>query len=366
MDGLDKAIQQTLLPKVLGRCLEDWELELTQFGVKSGGLGVKCPSVAAGEAFMTSAEGTVNLVAALRSGTKVDVDAHDELLKKVQQEKRARRVEVENLRAKDIVSGLPKRSRRALERVLKENISGWLTVGSSRHEGFDLSAQQFRDRLNLRYGQQLKGLLLHCDGCGENNSLEHALSCKKGGNVKLGHDQMRDECAQLAQLAYGNVKVEPFLRDSSGKMSSKDLRADFMVYGFWERQRAAFFDNRISDADAPSHFAHNSSYETVMRAAAQEKKRLYKDACEDLAGSFTPLVCTVDGVFHREFIAFQKRVASALASKWSRSYAVVMNWVRVRLQMALIRAVDLRLRGSRKKFHGVGFADGAGLGLVFM
>ena len=32
---------------------------------------------------------------------------------------------------------------------------------------------------------------------------------------------------------------------------------------------------------------------------------------------------------------------------------------------ALIRAVDLILRGSRKRIHGTAFADGAELGIVF-
>ncbi len=103
-----------------------------------------------------------------------------------------------------------------------------------------------------------------------------------------------------------------------------------------------------------------------MRTAVQEKKKKYQERCEDLAGSLKPLVCTVDRVFHREFVAFIKRVAAALAEKWHKPYGVVMCWVRVRLQFApLIRAVDLRLRGSRKAFHGFGMMDGAGMGLVY-
>ena len=60
-----------------------------------------------------------------------------------------------------------------------------------------------------------------------------------------------------------------------------------------------------------------------------------------------------------------KRVAAALAGKWGKSYEEVMCWVRIRLQFALIRAVDLRLRGSRMRFHGAGFSDGAGLCRMF-
>ena len=40
-----------------------------------------------------------------------------------------------------------------------------------------------------------------------------------------------------------------------------------------------------------------------------------------------------------------------------------MGWVRVRVQFALIRAIDLRLRSSRKRIRGLGLEDGAALGL---
>ena len=76
-------------------------------------------------------------------------------------------------------------------------------------------------------------------------------------------------------------------------------------------------------------------------------------------------MCTVDGVFHTEFVAFMKRVAAVLAEKWHKPYEMAMCWVRVQLQFVLIRAVDLRLRGSRKAFHGFGMMDGAGMGLVY-
>ena len=110
-------------------------------------------------------------------------------------------------------------------------LSGWLTVGPSKQYGFDLSREMFRDRLNLRHGQELRGLPSVCDGCGAPFSLEHALNCKKGGNIKLGHDQVRDECIHLCTMAYGaaGVKKEPFLREASGNVRDKDLRADFLA-----------------------------------------------------------------------------------------------------------------------------------------
>ncbi|CAM9595743.1 unnamed protein product [Heterosigma akashiwo] len=367
LEPLDRVIQDKFLPAVFGRELQGWEKELVKVAPKKGGLGVRSPTETAEDVFQLSVVGSAVLVAAMKEGTMVAEEDHDDQLRRVRREMKDRWGREEDESTERLVAGLPKRARRALERVLrKENVSGWLTVGPSREMGFDLPAQMFRDRLNMRHGQGLQGLPAVCDGCGEPFSLEHALCCKKGGLVKKGHDHLVDESCHLASLAYGaGVKKEPFLRDASGKVLDKDLRADFMALSVWERQRVAIFDNRILDADAPSRFNRNMSYVTAMRTAVQEKKKKYQERCEDLAGSFTPLVCTVDGVFHREFVAFMKRVAAVLAEKWHKPYGVVMCWVRVRLQFALIRAVDLRLRGSRKAFHGFGMMDGAGMGLVY-
>mmetsp|Transcript_16912 Transcript_16912/g.21965 ORF Transcript_16912/g.21965 Transcript_16912/m.21965 type:complete len:91 (-) Transcript_16912:37-309(-) len=56
---------------------------------------------------------------------------------------------------------------------------------------------------------------------------------------------------------------------------------------------------------------------------------------------------------------FPKEVAARLATKWQSAYSVVMNYVRVKLQFALIRAVEVRIRRSRKRIHGTGSMDGA-------
>ena len=40
-----------------------------------------------------------------------------------------------------------------------------------------------------------------------------------------------------------------------------------------------------------------------------------------------------------------------------------MGWVRVRTQFAIIRAVDLRLRGTWRHFWGLGLQDSAAIGV---
>ena len=228
------------------------------------------------------------------------------------------------------MADLPKRPKRVeLEQVCKENMPSWFTVGPSKQYGLALTVQgDVRDCLNMRHGQELRGLPSVCVGCGTFQfGARPELYDERGEyETTIGKDQKmrRDECVHLCTMAYRSAgdKKDLFLRDASGNVrGDTDLRVDFMVHSVWERQRvAAFFDRRIFfNADAPSRFDRNPSYVTAMRAAVQEekKKKYLLERCEEMmAGSFTPLVCTVDGFFHREFVAFMKRVAAALAGEW--------------------------------------------------
>ena len=72
-----------------------------------------------------------------------------------------------------------------------------------------------------------------------------------GGLVKKGDEQLRDQCVAQADLAWGGVTMKPLVKEQTGRMKEA-LRADFGVRSVWEEQRIAYFDNRISNADAPS------------------------------------------------------------------------------------------------------------------
>ena len=264
-------------------------------------------------------------------------------------------------RSSQLIASLPPLAQRTLSRIVKGNASGWLTVLPLRQEGYDLTSTQFRDQLAIRYGHEPSHLPSHCDGCGASFTLQHALDCPKGGLIKRGHNDIRDHDAKLADLAWGGVTVEPVLVPADDRNSRPALQADWSARGVWEGNRVALFDNRIVDANAPSY--QRSSWDAIARKAAEAKRKKYAQASEDLRSSFTPLVCSTDAVLHREYTAYQKRLASRLATKWDKSYSVVVAWVRVQTQFAIIRAVDLRLRGTRRRLVGLTLQDGAGLGI---
>ena len=91
---------------------------------------------------------------------------------------------------------------RAILRAKGSNISSWLSVLPLARSQFDLSAQEFRDGLALRYKKPLLSLPSVCDGCGAPFSIEHALDCRFGGLVTLRHNEVRDAFGDLASLVW--------------------------------------------------------------------------------------------------------------------------------------------------------------------
>ena len=67
--------------------------------------------------------------------------------------------------------------------------------------------QEFVDNARIRLNLKVPNLPQHCDGCSAGFSIEHALSCKKGGLVFVRHNAVRDKAGALAELALPKTRV---------------------------------------------------------------------------------------------------------------------------------------------------------------
>jgi hypothetical protein len=86
----------------------------------------------------------------------------------------------------------------------------WLSVLPSTVNGTELSAQEFRDALLLRYARCPPDLPIQCNGCQQKFSVRHALECKRGGLVISRHNEIRDELSDLASKAFSNPHQSRF------------------------------------------------------------------------------------------------------------------------------------------------------------
>ena len=105
---------------------------------------------------------------------------------------------------------------------------------------------QWQDNLWLWYGLRPLGICAYCDGRGVNFTIEHGLSCQKGGLESIRHGNTHDKAGVLAALALTQGKVSyklminygrdfyanrPSAPRQTGNAAGEGARCDVLVHG---------------------------------------------------------------------------------------------------------------------------------------
>ena len=192
-----------------------------------------------------------------------------------------------------------------------------------------------------------------CD-CGNSFTVEHALSCARGGFPTIRHNEIRDLTAHLLTEVCSDVRIEPDLQPVlSGQLSGATAntqdgaRLDLSANGVWGgRSEKTFFDVRVFNPHAPSN--KSLAPPACYRKHEREKKRAYEQRVREVEHStFTPLVFSATGGMASEATNFYKRLASMLALKWDSPYSSTLCWLRCRLSFSLLRSAIQAIRGAR-------------------
>ena len=320
---LDDALRTNLLPAITGRpAPNNLECELYALPARHGGLGIRIPSSAAEREILSSQQITSTLKDHILSQDNDYgyVIIHNQLQEKskIRQENRKR----EQDEADRIYALLPDGLQKAVALSREKGASTWLTALPLTEHGFTLHKSAFHDALALRYGWVPARLPTKC-GCGKNFSVEHALSCAKGGFPTIRHNEIRDITASLLTEVCNEVCIEPELQpvvpnQLSGGSANREngARLDVSANGVWGgRHQKTYFDVRVFNPLAPSN--RNQAPAAVFRKHELEKKRAYQQRVQDVEhSSFTPLILSVTGGMGTEATTFYKRLASLLSQNW--------------------------------------------------
>ncbi len=133
--------------------------------------------------------------------TPLSVDLQLNAKKEVRKQRREQATEAAHNLKKD----LPHTLKRAMEFAQEKGASSWLTALPIEEFGFTLYKRAFQDALALRYNWQPQNCPATC-GCGARFSIEHSLSCPKGGFPSIRH---RDLTANLLTEICSDVRIEP-------------------------------------------------------------------------------------------------------------------------------------------------------------
>ena len=127
----------------------------------------------------------------------------------------------------------------AVQQARDKGASSWLNVIPIEEHVLALNKQEFRDSLCLRYNLPLPYLPSYC-ACEEMFTVNHALSCKKGGFVAQRHDTIRDLLTSHISKVWRNVETEPLLQPLDNEVfnlqstvKSREARLDMKAGRFW-------------------------------------------------------------------------------------------------------------------------------------
>ncbi|KAL5460543.1 hypothetical protein EMCRGX_G033995 [Ephydatia muelleri] len=183
---------------------------------------------------------------------------------------------------------LPPSLAHAMDLSQEKGASTWLSVLPLEEYGFALHKGAFRDALALRYGWSPANAPLNC-ACGTHFSIEHVLSCPKGGYPSIRHNEIRDLTAALLLEVCHNVRLSP------QRLSVKP--------GCHENEKKRKYDKRIREVEH---------------------------------ASFTPLILSCTGGLGPQATTSYKHLASLLSAKWNQAYSLTIMWLRCRLAYSLL------------------------------
>ena len=177
--------------------------------------------------------------------------------------------------ARDLTELLPAGLQRSVKLASEKGSSTWLTVLPLSEHGFALHKGAFHNALALRYGWTPDRLPAKC-ACGSTFSVEHALSCAKGGFPSIRHNEIRDLTATLLTEVCHDVCIEPELQPVTNEVltgstanSQAGARLDIAANGVWGGTfEKTYFDVRVFNSTPPQTGTpiHNQSTESTNKS----------------------------------------------------------------------------------------------------
>ena len=358
LEPIDESIQTNLIQALTGRPSPNiLETTLLALPTRLGGLGISIPSMKADGEFKSSLSVCSPLIDGIQR--QDHVYGWETFEMQLDQKKNVRRrTNHENTsKVEELKELLPDTVQRAMDLASEKGPSSWLTALPLSDHGFTLHKRAFQDALALRYGWNPKNIPTKCD-CGKVFSIEHVLSCAKGGFPTIRHNEIKDLTATLVTEVCNDVCIEPNLQPITEETfrgatanTQEGVRLDISANGVWGgRFEKTYFDVRVFNPHAPTN---KGPLTTCCNKHEREKKRSYEQRVREIEhSSFTPLVMSTTGGMGKEATTFFKRLASLLSAKWdttysNTTYSNTLNWLRCRLSFSLLRSSIQAIRGAR-------------------
>ena len=145
--------------------------------------------------YNTSKADSGELVESLLGGSALNYVGHRACRRKASQTARGTNISVELAEIFKQKEPAESQEKNCFHRETRNG--AWLSAKPHRLNSTELSREELRDNLRLRYGLMPQDTPETCDGCGKRFLIEHALSCPKGGLVLTRHNDAAKEWGTL-------------------------------------------------------------------------------------------------------------------------------------------------------------------------
>ena len=142
--------------------------------VRYSGLGIPSPQSTATTSHQSSRAITMSLTASLLNRIPLDAAGYKATAMKLRSQERASRDASQKQLFKAGLTHLDKPTRQCVASSCKTG--AWLTLLPDRLNATDLSAEEFRDSLRIRFDLRPQALQDRCDGCDQPFTVRHAMS----------------------------------------------------------------------------------------------------------------------------------------------------------------------------------------------
>ena len=194
---LDDVLTLHFIPALTeGQHCSQGERKLLSFPSRLGGLAIPIFSEISEREYEFSKTATEQMSKNIKSQTaeySFDTRAHVSTKNAIKNARKAK----QHLILSHLKTRMNKDQVRANEIAQMKGASNWLTSLPLKTENYVLNKREFHDAIRMRYRWPLKYLPTTC-ACGKQFSVDHGLSCLKGGFIHQRHDEIRDLFGQLA------------------------------------------------------------------------------------------------------------------------------------------------------------------------
>uniref|UniRef100_A0A1X7SXG4 Reverse transcriptase domain-containing protein n=1 Tax=Amphimedon queenslandica TaxID=400682 RepID=A0A1X7SXG4_AMPQE len=206
--AIENSLSSSFIPNLLGHECSKLDRLVYSLPTKLGGLNIPLPTLSTTLAYESSLAATSILSDAIKGSITFSLSDHEGQVLQSRSDFSKLKLSAHDNTLSHIIDMADPIYKRAILRNCK-SLPSWLNALPIQQEHFDLSANEFRDALCLRYLKPLLNTPTNCDGCNAPFTTSHALDCRRGGLVVQRHNEIRDFIFDISSMVWSQTIKEP-------------------------------------------------------------------------------------------------------------------------------------------------------------